>query len=134
MEKKENKKINIRKKTESIKKAFLKVISIGKKTWFFTIVFFVVVFGFSLWIWWSCILYPSPNEQIIFEIQKEQKDFEMKTKKVEFVIGKIKERSARFQEASDHQINRKFFKSKEELFEELNPSIKSNKEQKVESN
>lgn len=114
---------NIKNLLRKIKFFLLKVITIFKKTWFFTIVFFTIVFCLSLWIWWSCIFRPSPSEQVISDIQKEQKDFEKKEERIELIIKNIQERSSRFQEASDHQINRKIFKSSEEIFQEMNPAI-----------
>ncbi len=122
MTKIETKKTDIRESLKKVKIFSLKIGAIGKKTWFFTIVFFLVTFGFSLWIWWSCIFNPSPSEQVISDIQKEQKEFETKERRVELTIKKIQERNFRFQEAVNHQLDRKIFKSGAEIFQEMNPS------------
>ncbi len=119
--KKEVQKIDL----EKIKKIFSGFTSIGKKTWFFTIIFFGIAFGFSLWTWWQCILNPSPSEDVILEIQKEQAEFEMKSKQIDLIIEKIRERKAHFEGAIDHQVDKKIFKSKEEIFQEMDPTSQS---------
>ena len=116
---------NIKIDLNQIKNFFGKVFFFGRKTWIFTIIFFLIIFGFSLWIWWGCILNPAPSDQVIAEIGKEQKDFEIKRKKIDQVIQKIQERKMRFDQASDHNVERKIFKSKEEIFKEMNPDDQS---------
>ncbi|MDA3815099.1 MAG: hypothetical protein PF549_01905 [Patescibacteria group bacterium] len=113
---KEIKKVNLTQIKNFLKKTF----SFGEKTWFFTIIFFVVAFIFSLWTWWNCILNPSPSEQVVLDFQKEQKEFEIKSKKIESVIEKIQDRKIQFNQADDHQLERKIFKSKEDIFQEMN--------------
>lgn len=115
------KKINI----SQLKNIFKKVFSLSKKTWIFTVLFFVIIFGFSLWVWWDCILNPLPSEEVILETNKEKQQFEIKRNKIDQVIQKIQERRTRFEQAVDHQLNRKIFKSKEEIFEEMNTGSQS---------
>lgn len=125
MTKEPTKKIDFKNFLTKTKKFFGKITILRKKTWFFTIVFFFILLGFSLQVWWNCILHPTPSEQSVLDIEKEQKEFETKKIKVEQVIEKIKERNLKFQTAVEHQIDRKIFKSGEEIFQEMNPSPNS---------
>lgn len=108
--------------------------SFMKMTWFFTIIFFFTVLGFSVWTWWDCIQNPEPSSDVVQSLNQEQEKFQMKREKIDIVIEKIKDRKNKFENAPDHQLERKIFKSKNEIFEEMNPSAETNPNEEYSTN
>lgn len=111
------------------KKMLSGAASFMKMTWFFTIIFFFIVLGFSVWTWWDCIQNPEPSGEVVESLNQEQEKFQEKREKIDIVIEKLKNRKDRFENTPDHQLDRKIFKSKNEIFEEMNPPAETESEE-----
>jgi hypothetical protein len=82
---------------------------INLNTWYFTITFFLFVFGVSIWVWWNCIQDPHPSNDVLIRVEQGKVNYkEMKTS-TEQVIAILQESRDRFE-------NPPFFGNQRELF------------------
>lgn len=84
-----------------------------KRSWILTVLFFVVAFLFSLYIWWDVVLREEPRQEVLIKYQQSKNDFVGMSKKVEGAISKLEERKARFETANDYRNQKEIFKTKD---------------------
>ncbi|MDZ7612121.1 MAG: hypothetical protein U5L10_05135 [Candidatus Moranbacteria bacterium] len=81
-----------------------------KKGWLFTILFFLIILGFSVQTWRDCILNPEPSQEVINEVSQSKRSYEEKIKRIERVNDKIEALNSRFQNPPEIDDSRSYFK------------------------
>lgn len=85
------------------------IAKLSQKTKYFTVVFFLAVFGFSIWIWWSCFYESRPSNKVIQKVNQSQEDFDGMKSKTEATIKILKDKIGRNEEGLDLSSQRELF-------------------------
>lgn len=95
-------------------KKFLGAIgsSISSHTWYFTVLFFIIVLLVSVWVWWNCFQDPVPSSEVVLRVEQSKENYTEMKSRTEEVITTLQENRDRFENSPD-------FKDQRELFWEI---------------
>lgn len=116
---------------EALKVGTKKVMA---KNWYLTIIFFLVIFVISIWIWWDCVYKPQPSEATTAKFSQKQQDFRLMNQKISQIIEKLKAKQERFENMPDVSQQRELFVRKEipiEINKSPNTKINTNQNSNI---
>jgi peptidoglycan hydrolase CwlO-like protein len=86
--------------------------------WILTVLLFLLVFIFSLLVWYQSILNVQPSQRVVSDFQLKQKEIENKIQSIEKTIEKMQERQLRFEAMPQTESLRDIFKNEDLLLEQ----------------
>jgi len=86
--------------------------------WILTVLLFLLVFIFSLLVWYQSILNVQPSQRVVSDFQLKQKEIENKIQSIEKTIEKMQERQLRFETMPQTESLRDIFKNEDLLLEQ----------------
>lgn len=89
------------------------IAKMRQRDWVATIIFFLISFGASLYVWNATVVNETPRPSVVENFNKSQDDFEEMSRKVESAIKKLEARKQDFESANDYSDQREIFKLKE---------------------
>jgi hypothetical protein len=87
------------------------IVFFYKKSWILTIIFFTAVLGFSVQVWWDCVLNPELSQKEKTLLNKESSSYEKNISKIKEAVKKIRERKEILKKKEINlKVERNFFK------------------------
>jgi cytoskeletal protein RodZ len=83
--------------------------AIGKNSWVFTVLFFLISLMAGVYIWWNNVYNPQPTFTTQNKINNNQEDFNILSQSIERVIKQIQERENKYNQKPDYSGLRDVF-------------------------